>query len=71
MEDRASTHSNTNGEGIGLREHDNFKTWDAVPRDGPAVFVVDIEVLDRDGRIEGRWISLAADEHQSRSSSKR
>lgn len=31
--------------------------YDAVPRDGPAVFVADTDRLDR-GELHGRWIGL-------------
>jgi hypothetical protein len=30
--------------------------WDAVPRDGPAVLVVDTVPFDRRGEIRGSWI---------------
>jgi hypothetical protein len=37
------------------RELTGWDAWDAVPRDGPAVFVVDAEAFDR-GEVIGRWI---------------
>lgn len=32
--------------------------YDAVPRDGPAVFVADVKVFDESGDYVGRWIRL-------------
>jgi hypothetical protein len=37
-----------------------WEAWDAVPRDGPAVFVVDTDALDRHQCLRGRWLDLAA-----------
>jgi len=39
-----------------------WEAWDAVPRDGPAVFIVDTRALDQEGQLRGRWISLEQDE---------
>ena len=39
-------------------EHGGFNAWDAVPRDGPAVFIIDIARLDNEERLHGRWIDL-------------
>src|SRR5438093_5742017 len=40
-----------------LEGDDAFRdTWDAVPRDGPAVFIVKTDPFDERGRIVGRWI---------------
>lgn len=30
--------------------------YDAVPRDGPAVFIIDTEALDRDDELRGAWL---------------
>ncbi len=38
------------------RSRDGWGEWNAIPRDGPAVFVVDMEIADRERRIQGRWI---------------
>lgn len=35
-----------------------WDAWDAVPRDGPAVFVIDTQQLKAEGRVHGRWIDL-------------
>lgn len=37
-----------------------WEAWEAIPRDGPAVFVVDTDALDRDERLRGRWLDLDA-----------
>lgn len=52
--ERSGTESSeaTIGSGSGY----GWEEWNAVPRDGPAVFVVDVEVADREGRVQGRWI---------------
>jgi len=38
---------------------DGWEAWDAVPRDGPAVFVVDTAAFDR-GIVRGRWLAVDA-----------
>ena len=40
-----------------------WDAWDAVPRDGPAVFVVDAEAFDR-GEVIGKWINPFIDHHE-------
>ena len=35
-----------------------WDAWEAVPRDGPAVFVVDTVAFDH-GIVRGRWLSVA------------
>jgi hypothetical protein len=39
---------------------DGWEAWDAVPRDGPAVFVIDTVALDQHHQFRGRWLDLAA-----------
>lgn len=38
-----------------------WEAWEAIPRDGPAVFVIDTAAFDR-GVIRGRWIEVAEDD---------
>ncbi len=40
-------------------EHNNQQAtaWDAVPRDGPAVFIADRNRLDHDNTILGAWVN--------------
>ena len=38
-----------------------WAAWDAVPRDGPAVFVIETALLEREGRLRGAWIELGSD----------
>lgn len=40
--------------------------WDAPPRDGPAVLVINSEILDEEGRLSGRWIDPTAGRDQVR-----
>lgn len=49
--------NNTTGEALNA---DGWEAWDAVPRDGPAVFVVDTKVFDTDSRVRGRWLDPSA-----------
>jgi hypothetical protein len=48
-------------EPINRTEHDPWRdAWDAVPRDGPGVFVIDTEAFDR-RQVRGRWIDPTAE----------
>jgi len=38
---------------------DGWEAWDAVPRDGPAVFVIDTTAFDQ-GTVRGRWLDVSA-----------
>lgn len=40
---------------------EGWDEWEAVPRDGPAVFAVDSRALD-EGVIRGRWLDVHADQ---------
>lgn len=42
-------------------EMSGWEAWDAIPRDGPAVFVVDTAAFDQ-GVVRGRWLDLGADQ---------
>lgn len=43
--------------GAGALAHlDGWRAWEAAPRDGPAIFVIDTRVFDDDGEIRGRWL---------------
>ncbi len=45
----------------GLEEQaDGWRAWEAAPRDGPGIFVVDAAAFD-DGRIQGRWLDPDAE----------
>lgn len=50
---------NKSNKNEGSENGNGWDAWDAVPRDGPAVFVIDTGVLDGEGRVYGRWIDLA------------
>lgn len=39
---------------------DGWDAWDAVPRDGPAVFVIDTGAFDQ-GVVRGRWLDVTAE----------
>lgn len=39
---------------------DGWEAWDAVPQDGPAVFVIDTVVLEQQQALHGRWLDLSA-----------
>lgn len=43
-------------ENRGTEEATGWEAWEASPRDGPAVFVVDTAVFDQ-GTVRGRWIN--------------
>lgn len=51
MEQPHGQHHNESGSDLAI------DAYDAVPRDGPAVFVADIARLDR-GELHGQWIGL-------------
>src|SRR5262245_37684230 len=36
------------------------RSYDAVPRDGPAVFVANTDVLDEDGTADGAWLDASS-----------
>ena len=38
-----------------------WEAWEASPRDGPAVFVIDTAALDGERRLRGRWLDLRRD----------
>jgi hypothetical protein len=46
-------------------EHDGWDRWDAVPRDGPAVFIVDTDAWSK-GIVKGRWCNPWAPAEQVR-----
>ncbi len=48
--------SNVEGEARGQAQPEGWRAWEAAPRDGPGIFVVDTRVLDRDGEVRGRWL---------------
>lgn len=52
------TMNNGNGANEISEMEDGWEAWDAVPRDGPAVFVVDTAAFDQ-GVIRGRWLGVA------------
>jgi hypothetical protein len=57
---------NQNGTGnIGADQErlDGWAAWNAVPRDGPALFAVDATAFDR-GVVRGRWLNVGADQAQ-------
>lgn len=35
---------------------DGWNAWEAAPRDGPGIFVIDTVALDRGGQLHGRWL---------------
>ena len=45
----------------GSHAPEGWEAWDAVPRDGPAVFVVDTAALDH-GIVSGRWLEVTDDQ---------
>lgn len=47
------------------RASDGWSEWDAVPRDGPAVFIVDRRAWD-EGTVRGRWCNPLAPAHEVR-----
>lgn len=47
---------NTNQHEQSVPDERWFDQWDAAPRDGPAVFIVDTATYDRHGTPWGRWI---------------
>ncbi len=58
--ERISNTSIENGLKLEAATLDGWEAWDAVPRDGPAVFVVDTTAFDR-GVVRGRWLDVGAD----------
>ena len=50
--------SNRNGVNKAAGAVDGWEAWDAVPRDGPAVFVIDTAAADH-GVVHGRWLMIA------------
>jgi hypothetical protein len=58
--ERMSNRNNGNGLENGS-EVSGWEAWDAVPRDGPAVFVVDVGALDH-GVVRGRWLDARAEQ---------
>lgn len=52
----------------GLRNESDasgWEAWNAVPRDGPAVFIVDVGAFDC-GVVRGRWFGVKADQEELR-----
>lgn len=41
----------------GREINEGWDAWNAVPRDGPAVFVVDLQAMETQGRVHGRWMN--------------
>lgn len=58
--ERISNKNNENGMGK-ASEVSGWDAWDAVPRDGPAVFVVDAAAFDQ-GVVRGGWLAVGADQ---------
>lgn len=52
--------NNENGSRMDAEASDGWEAWDAVPRDGPAVFVVDTIAFDH-GTVRGRWLDVRDD----------
>src|SRR5262245_17302404 len=50
MEQQPTTGTNDGGDARG------WDAWEAAPRDGPAVFVIDAPRLDTHGELRGAWI---------------
>lgn len=50
-----------NGNGEVTKDSKGWEDWEAVPRDGPAVFAVDIQAFDQ-GVVRGRWLEVTADQ---------
>lgn len=46
----------TETKGAPEAKSEGWNEWDAVPRDGPAVFVIDTRAFDEEGTIHGRWL---------------
>jgi hypothetical protein len=45
-----------------MNEHqESLRRWDAVPRDGPAVFIIDTLLFDESAEIQGDWIAAEGD----------
>jgi len=55
-----SSSKTENGLTTELAASDGWEAWDAVPRDGPSVFVVDTKAFDH-GVVRGRWLDVSAD----------
>lgn len=45
-------------EATDIIDGDGWEAWEAIPRDGPAVFIVDTVALSQ-GVVRGRWVSVA------------
>lgn len=58
--ERTSNCNTGNGFRTESEASDGWEAWDAVPRDGPAVFVVDTKAFDH-GVIRGLWLEVSAD----------
>lgn len=50
MEQLPTTRSNEGGNARG------WEAWEAAPRDGPAVFVIDAPRQDKHGELRGAWL---------------
>ncbi len=57
--ERMSNSNTENGLRMDSEVPDGWEAWDAVPRDGPAVFVVDTAAFDH-GVVRGRWLDVGA-----------
>ncbi len=61
--ERLSNTGTENGLRLEAATLDGWEAWDAVPRDGPAVFVVDTTAFDH-GIVRGRWLDVGAGRDQ-------
>ena len=54
---------NSHGEGLRTDSDtaDGWEAWDAIPRDGPAVFVIDTTAFDH-GIVRGWWVEIGSDQ---------
>jgi hypothetical protein len=57
--ERTSSNNAENEVRTELETADGWGAWEAVPRDGPAVFVVDTDAFDQ-GLVRGRWLDVSA-----------
>ncbi len=47
---------NIEGEAGALAQTDGWRAWEAAPRDGPAIFVIDTSMFDDHGELRGCWL---------------
>jgi hypothetical protein len=53
---KRSSQENERAQPSSVEAEAGWQAWNALPRDGPAVFVIDTDALSEEGRLHGRWL---------------